>query len=98
LFAAPMRLAPKLAWALGSLAPVTACALLTLSAFNSGSGISDNSTGSKPWIALISSNQSYAAYLPGNFRGQENKVSSVTFDWTNHGNFTSSMSPFSLAR
>jgi hypothetical protein len=89
-----MRLAPKLAWAFGSLAPVAACMLLTLPGFNSGSVIPGNSAGQETLAALISSNQSCAANPPGGFRGQENKLSSVTFDWTNHGNFTSSMSPF----
>jgi hypothetical protein len=98
LFAAPMQLAPKLAWAFGSLAPVAACVLLTLSNFNSGSVIPVNSAGRETLAALISSNQSCAANLPGGFRGQENKVSAVIFDWTNHGNFTSSMSPFFSGR
>jgi hypothetical protein len=98
LFAAPMRLAPKLAWAFGSLAPVAACVLLSLSNFNSGSVIQGNSGGTETLDALISSNQSCAANPPGGIRGRENKLFSVTFDWTNHGNFTSSMSPFSMAR
>jgi hypothetical protein len=98
LFAAPMRLAPKLAWAFGSLAPVAACVLLALSNFNSGSVIQGNPAGGETLDALISSNQSCADNPPGGIRGQENKLSSVTFDWTNHGNFTSSMSPFSMAR
>jgi hypothetical protein len=89
-----MRLAPKLAWAFGTLAPVAACVLLALSDFNSGSVIPGNSTRRETLDALISSNQSCADSLTGGFRGQENKLSSVTFDWTNHGNFTSSMSPF----
>jgi hypothetical protein len=93
-----MGLLPKLAWAFGSLAPVAACVLLTLSAFNSGSGIAVNSTGHEPLITLISSNQSYAAYLPGGFGGRENKWSSVTFDWTNRNGLPSSMSSFPRGR
>jgi hypothetical protein len=93
-----VRLAQKLAWAFGTLAPVAACVLLTLPGFNSGSVIPGNSAGRETLAALISSNQSCAESLPGGIRGQENKLSSVTFDWTNHGNFTSSMSPFSTAR
>ena len=97
LFAVPMGLKPKLAWAFGSLAPVTACVLLTLSAFNSGSGIAVNSTDREPLINLISSNQSYVAYLPDGFGGRENKWSAVTFDWTNRNGLSSSMSSFPRA-
>ncbi|HEX3889907.1 MAG TPA: hypothetical protein VHX90_03560, partial [Verrucomicrobiae bacterium] len=71
LFAAPMGLLPKLAWAFGSLAPVAACVMLTLSAFNSGSGIAVNSTEREPLINLTSSNQSYMAYLASGFGGRE---------------------------
>jgi len=96
LFAVPMWLAPKLAWALGSLASVAACVLLTLSIFNSGnSGVSSHS---EPMAALILSNRSDPAYLPGNFQGAQNNVSSVTFDWTNQGGLTSSMSSFPRGR
>jgi hypothetical protein len=93
-----MGLLPKLAWAFGSLAPVTVCVMLTLSAFNSGSGIPANSTVREPLIALISSNQGYAAYLPCGFGGRENKWSSVTFDWTNRNGSSSSMSSFPRSR
>jgi hypothetical protein len=92
-----MGLLPKLAWAFGSLAPVTACVLLTLSAFNSGSGIAVNSTDHEPLINLISSNQSYMAYLASGFGGRENKWSAVTFDWTNRNGLSSSMSSFPRA-
>lgn len=94
LFAAPVRLAPKLTWAFGSLAPVAACVLLALSGFNSGNVIPVNSSAGETLDALISSNQSCADTLPDGVRGRENKLFSVTFDWTNHGSFTSSMSPF----
>jgi hypothetical protein len=79
-------------WLLGSLAPAGACALLTLSVFNPG-----NSAGllsRPPMTVMISSNQNDAAYAAANFRGAENIVASVTFDWTNRSGFTSSMAPF----
>jgi hypothetical protein len=67
--------------------------LLTLSVFNS------ENTGQllrrEPMAAMILSNQNYAAYASGNFRESQNGLSSVTFDWTNHGGFTSSIAPFS---
>jgi len=85
-----------MAWVLGSLAPATACLLLTLSVFNSGNyGVSSRPA---PMMAMILSNQSYAAYAPGNGRESQNSLFSVTFDWTNHGGLTSSMSPFSPSR
>ncbi|HVU08679.1 MAG TPA: hypothetical protein VHG89_09075, partial [Verrucomicrobiae bacterium] len=90
----PMGILPKLAWTLGSLAPVTACLLLSLSAFNSGNGISINSTQREPLIALLSSNQSYSAFLLGSSGERENKWSSITFDWTNRSGLPSSMPSF----
>jgi hypothetical protein len=91
-----MRLAPKLAWALGSFAPVAACVLLMFSIFNSGN--SGAFSHSEPIVALILSNRSDPAYLPGNFQGAQNNVSSVTFDWTNHGGLPSSMSSYPRGR
>jgi hypothetical protein len=83
---------PKLRWILGSLAPVTACALLTLSVFNSGnSGVSSRQ---EPMAAMILSNPKYAAYASDTFREPQNSLFSVTFDWTRSGNFTSSIAPF----
>jgi hypothetical protein len=96
LFAAPVNATRRMAWILGSLAPVTACALLTFSTFNSG-----NYAGSShpvPVMAMVLSNQSSAAYAAGNDSESQNSLFSVTFDWTNHGNSTSSMSPFSRTK
>jgi hypothetical protein len=91
-----MRLAPTLAWALGLLTPAAACVLLTFSIFNSGnSGVSSHS---EAMVALILSNRSDLAYLPDNFQGAQNNVSSVTFDWTNHGGLTSNMPSFPRGR
>lgn len=84
---------PKAAWLLGTLAPATACLLLTLSAFNPNNPRSVFQR--EPLTAMILSNQSYAAYASDNFKATENRLFSVTFDWTNHSGFTSSMAPFS---
>ena len=92
LFAAPASFMPKAAWLLGSLAPAVACVLLTLSFFNAGN--IGNSSHQEPVVAMILSNQNYAAYASDNFRGAQNNLSTVTFDWTNHNGFTSSMAPF----
>ncbi len=84
---------PKAVWLLGSLAPATACMLLTFSAFNPESARSLFHR--EPSAAMILSNQNYAAYASDNFKGTENRLFSVTFDWTNHSGFPSSMAPFS---
>jgi hypothetical protein len=96
LFAGPVNVTRRMAWVLGSLAPATACALLTFSVFNSGNY--NASSRPAPMVAMILSNQSSAAYASGNGDQSQNSLFSVTFDWTNHGNFTSSMSPFSRSR
>jgi hypothetical protein len=96
LFAAPVNATRRMAWVLGSLAPAAACALLTFSVFNSGNY--NASSRPVPMMAMVLSNQSSAAYASGNGSGSQNSLFSVTFDWTNHGNFTSSMSPFSRTR
>jgi hypothetical protein len=92
LFGAPALGTHKLAWWLGSLVPATACLLLTLSIFNPGSP--GHSRGHDPMIAMILSNQNYAAYASDNFRGGQNNLSGVTFEWTNHNVSPSSMAPF----
>jgi hypothetical protein len=85
-----------MAWVLGSLAPAVACALLTFAVFDSGNY--NASSRPSPMRAMVLSNQSSAAYASGNGGESQNSLFSVTFDWTNHGDFTSSMSPFSRAR
>jgi hypothetical protein len=90
---APAIFLPKAAWLIGSLAPALACVLLTFSAFNPDNAV--NLLRREPLTAMILSNQNYAAYASDNFRGTENRLSSVTFDWTNHSGFPSSMAPFS---
>jgi hypothetical protein len=93
LFAAPISFMPKVAWLVGSLAPITACVLFSFSVFNSeNTGILSRL---EPMSAMVLSNQNYAAYASDNFREYQNGLSSVTFDWTNHGGFTSSIAPFS---
>ena len=93
LFAAPASVMPKVAWLLGSLAPATACVLLTFSVFN------PENTGHllrhDPVAAMILSNQNYAAYASDNFKETQNGLFSVTFDWTNRSGFKSSIAPFS---
>jgi hypothetical protein len=47
-------------------------------------------------MAMIFSNQSFAAYLPGSFTREQNRWD--TFEWTNHGHSGSSVAPFSPVR
>ena len=84
------RPAPALAqW----LAPAMACLLFaTLALHPPGSSV----PGSQPLLAVILSNQSYAAYLPGSFQREQNRWD--TFEWTNHGQSGSSVAPFSPGR
>jgi hypothetical protein len=96
LFAAPVNVTRRMAWILGSLAPAAACLLLTLSNFESRNY--NDSSRPAPMMAMVLSNQNSAAYASGNYAQSQNSVFSVTFDWTNHGNFTSSMAPFSRTK
>jgi hypothetical protein len=80
------------AWLVGSLAPVAACALLTLLVFSSGTALPGGSTGRGAVIAMILSNQNYAAYASDGAQNVQNHLAGVTFDWTNRGVSTSSIS------
>ena len=80
------------AWLLGSLAPAVACALLTLSMFNPAN--TGHSARHEPLIAMILSNQNYAAYASDGFADSENNLAAVTFEWTNRNISTSNMAPF----
>jgi hypothetical protein len=91
---APGRIS-RAAWILGSLAPPTACALLTLAFFDSGRNLSGVSSRPQPLLAMILSNQNYAVSQSARSQKGENNWSSITFDWTNGNNLTSSIVPFS---
>jgi hypothetical protein len=80
-----------MAWFLGWLAPATACALLTISVFNSGNSLPGNTSRHEPMVAMMLSNQSYAAYVSGAFQSGQNDLPSVTLDWTNRSGSASSM-------
>ena len=88
--------APRPAQWLNWLVPVTACLLFACLMLNQQGAANISATPrSGSMVALILSNQSYAAYLPGSFQGSVNRLD--TFGWTNGGGSTSSMhslSPF----
>jgi hypothetical protein len=73
-------------WVLGALTPTMACLLLTLAMLNSGNSL----LRSNPEIPVFSNQTSVAG---NNDTGQtvENRLAGVTFDWTNHSTFNSSM-------
>jgi len=75
------------------LAPAMACVLFATLALNPRGPILP---GSQPMMAMILSNQSFAAYLPGSFQRDQNRWD--TFEWTNHGQSGSSVAPFSPGR
>ena len=93
LFAAPAGVMPQMAWFLGWLAPATACALLTLSVFNSGNSLPSSSSRHEPMVAMMLSNR-YAAYVSGTFQPGHNDPPSVTFDRTNRSGSTSGLPSF----
>jgi len=75
------------------LAPVAVACLLMCVLLNQHSGASfAGSAGSAPLAALILSNQSAAAYLPGSFERQHNNLTAATFESTNGSGSTSSIS------
>jgi hypothetical protein len=81
--------ANRFAWLL----PATACLLFAGMAINQRGGTTVSVTSGHEDLALMSlSNQSYAAYLPGNAQSQRNHW--ATFEWTNGGGFNSSRNPF----
>jgi len=85
----------------GGLNPLAAChrasaSFLTFSVFNTGN--TGRSSRHEPMVAMILSNQNYAAYASDNFRGAQNNLFAVTFDWTNHGGLPSSMSSYPRGR
>jgi hypothetical protein len=74
---------PQPAWFLGWLAPATACLLLTLSVVISGNSAREGPPHHDSMVAMMLSNQSYAAYVSDNYQSRQNGLPSVTFDLTN---------------
>jgi hypothetical protein len=75
----------------GWLAPVTAVLLLACMIVNQHNSPPAGSGVDAPLVAMILSNQSSAAYLPGSFQQDQNIITANTFDWTNGSRFTSSI-------
>src|SRR5205823_9555097 len=51
-----------------------------------------------PLVAMILSNQSSAAYLPGSFQSGQNIISANTFEWTNGSRSSSSIRSLSAVK
>lgn len=82
-------LAPRAAWIIGSLAPATACLLMTLGILGS-----HPVTPYPPEHQLIASNWSQAPFVIDDFAAKQNHWSSVTFDSTNRSNLGSTIDSF----
>ena len=72
------------------LGPVTACLLFACVIVGQHGPANFSSAGrDDAIIAMVLSNQSYAAYLPGSFQPAANRLD--TFEWTNRGYSNSTM-------
>lgn len=81
----------------GWLAPAAACVLLVGTMVNQQSQVTFSAVaGHGDLVDLSMSNQSYASYLPGSFKSEQNRWD--TFEWTNGGDFNSSVRPFPRVR
>ncbi|HWY29224.1 MAG TPA: hypothetical protein VNX46_00635 [Candidatus Acidoferrum sp.] len=74
-------------WLWGALTPTMACLMLTMIMLNSG----NTGLHQKPLVTMILSNDGAPFGVPDDGQGAENQLASVTFDWTNHTIFNSSM-------
>jgi hypothetical protein len=83
----PRHTGPAFNW----LAPVTAALLLTCLIFNQHGSQVRESGAHEALVAVVLSNQSSAAYLPGSFQRDANIITANTFEWTNGSRFTSSI-------
>jgi len=67
------------------LAPTTAAVMLFCVLFNQRYGPTiSGSAPPGPMVAMILSNQSAAAYLPGSVQAEQNNLPADTFKWTRH--------------
>jgi len=81
----------------GWLAPTTVALALMCVLFNQRYGAPSSApTGASPMVAMILSNQSSAAYLPGSFQAKQNNLPADAFKWTRGSG--SPRSPVSYSR
>ena len=93
LFALPVAADRERPFTLGWLAPATVCLLLMFVTFTQRNGELGRLAVSNqaPMMAVTWSNLSFAAYLPGSFVNDQNAVRPETFEWTNHGHSSSTV-------
>jgi hypothetical protein len=77
------------AWNWNCAAPAMVCVLFAMLMFHFNSG--GVLPGPKPVLAPVSSNNSSAASFSDSAQEAQNHVATVTFDWTNHTGFKSSI-------
>ncbi len=82
---------PELVRVLNWLAPATVCLMLALAAFRQENGFSDASARQDHLVAVIMSNSSAIAYLPGGSSQIEQNILPATLGWTNHTPSTSTI-------
>jgi hypothetical protein len=70
--------------AMNWLAPATVCMLLAVAAFRQETGLVDATPRQDHMAAMIFSNSSAIAYLPGGSSQIEQNVLPATLGWTNH--------------
>jgi len=75
------------------LAPAAACLLAIIVSISQNHGITSGSYRHMLVGGLSGSNR--MTYLPGLYEQEHNDVSTLTFEWTNHNGYTSSISSFS---
>ncbi|MFZ0825961.1 MAG: hypothetical protein WAO02_00925 [Verrucomicrobiia bacterium] len=75
---------PELVRVMNWLAPATVCMLLALAAVRQENGFSVASPRQDHMVAMILSNSSAIAYLPGGSSQIEQNVLPATLGWTNH--------------
>jgi hypothetical protein len=95
IFAAPRHTARLVMWSLRRLTPAAACLLVAVAAVHQGRHLAGDTTAPGAGFGLSGSNQILMAWLPANGALEENRVSRVTFGWTNRSGSTSSISSFS---
>ena len=85
------------AFRFGWLAPATAALMLLCVLFNQRYGPANaGSVTPVPMVAMILSNQSAAAYLPGSVQAEQNNLPADTFKWKDRN--ATSLVPVSLPR
>jgi hypothetical protein len=79
------------------LAPAAVCLLAIIASLNQNSSISHSTYRGGLLRDMSESNRvAYqVAYLPGLYEQEHNDLSTLTFEWTNHNGYTSSISSFS---